>query len=221
MWTQLTEWLPMWMAPNLVTTLGGSCCLMSYLLTAYYNYSLQDEIPTWLMIFNGVAILTYYTLDCMDGKQARRTGSSSPLGQLFDHGMDCVSNISHLSAIQCIVLVHPVTFFWLQVTLQFTFFQAQWEGTYHCSLLNILFRVHTYHIAIFFTVLTCCIFIRILHGNLAACDWKYWSDGSELQHGIVVSLDWVDYWKSVLQHRAHLSTRLWNSVSVSRYYYRR
>lgn len=26
--------------------------------------------------------------DCMDGKQARRTGSSSPLGQLFDHGCD-------------------------------------------------------------------------------------------------------------------------------------
>jgi hypothetical protein len=26
------------------------------------------------------------TLDAIDGKQARRTGSSSPLGQLFDHG---------------------------------------------------------------------------------------------------------------------------------------
>jgi ethanolaminephosphotransferase len=25
----------------------------------------------------------YYTLDCMDGKQARRTGTSSPLGQLL------------------------------------------------------------------------------------------------------------------------------------------
>lgn len=26
------------------------------------------------------------TLDAIDGKQARRTGSSSPLGELFDHG---------------------------------------------------------------------------------------------------------------------------------------
>ena len=26
----------------------------------------------------------------MDGKQARRTGSSSPLGQLFDHGCDAL-----------------------------------------------------------------------------------------------------------------------------------
>ena len=34
------------------------------------------------------ALLAYQTLDNMDGKQARRTGSSSPLGQLFDHGCD-------------------------------------------------------------------------------------------------------------------------------------
>jgi ethanolaminephosphotransferase len=27
-------------------------------------------------------------LDEMDGKQARRTGNSSPLGMLFDHGVD-------------------------------------------------------------------------------------------------------------------------------------
>jgi ethanolaminephosphotransferase len=32
-------------------------------------------------------LFLYQTLDAIDGKQARRTGSSSPLGQLFDHGM--------------------------------------------------------------------------------------------------------------------------------------
>ena len=30
-------------------------------------------------------------LDNMDGKQARRTGSSSPLGMLFDHGCDALT----------------------------------------------------------------------------------------------------------------------------------
>ena len=39
-----------------------------------------------MYLFNGLAVLTYLHLDCIDGKQARRTGSSSPLGQLFDHG---------------------------------------------------------------------------------------------------------------------------------------
>ncbi len=29
-------------------------------------------------------------LDNMDGKQARRTGTSSPLGMMFDHGCDAL-----------------------------------------------------------------------------------------------------------------------------------
>ena len=35
----------------------------------------------------------YYlqSLDAIDGKQARRTGTSSPLGELFDHGCDSLS----------------------------------------------------------------------------------------------------------------------------------
>jgi ethanolaminephosphotransferase len=38
-------------------------------------------------------LLVYQTLDNMDGKQARRTGSSTPLGLLFDHGCDAVNSI--------------------------------------------------------------------------------------------------------------------------------
>lgn len=33
----------------------------------------------------------YITLDNVDGKQARRTGTSSPLGQMFDHGCDALT----------------------------------------------------------------------------------------------------------------------------------
>ena len=35
--------------------------------------------------------LVYRVLDEMDGKQARKTGNSSPLGLLFDHGCDAFS----------------------------------------------------------------------------------------------------------------------------------
>lgn len=38
----------------------------------------------------GLATLAYLHLDCLDGKQARRTRSASPLGQLFDHGCDAL-----------------------------------------------------------------------------------------------------------------------------------
>jgi phosphatidylglycerophosphate synthase len=38
-----------------------------------------------------MGLFVYQTLDAIDGKQARRTGSSNSLGELFDHGCDSVS----------------------------------------------------------------------------------------------------------------------------------
>jgi len=35
----------------------------------------------------------YQTFDAIDGKQARRTWTSSPLGELFDHGCDAMSTV--------------------------------------------------------------------------------------------------------------------------------
>lgn len=42
-------------------------------------------------------ISTYLNLDAIDGKQARRTGTSSPLGELFDHGCDAVNLLVFLT----------------------------------------------------------------------------------------------------------------------------
>ena len=134
MWTNLTELLPLWLAPNAVTTIGGAFCLSSYLVSAYYNAKFDSMVPNWVIVWNGICMMIYYTLDAMDGKQARRTNSSSPLGQLFDHGMDCVCNINHLSMVQCIVPMPPTTFFWMQSALQFAFFEAQWEEYYTGTL---------------------------------------------------------------------------------------
>ncbi len=148
-WTQMVEFLPLWLAPNLVTTIGGCHCLISYLLSVYYlNNNTDDEagdggdggeasvnpIPRWLYFWNAFALFAYYTLDCMDGKQARRTNNSSPLGQLFDHGVDALGNVSHVQAIQCIVQLPPVLLVTLQCSLQTAFFQAQWEEYYTGSL---------------------------------------------------------------------------------------
>jgi phosphatidylglycerophosphate synthase len=50
-------------------------------------YSVFDGISR-----SGVALAqAYQTLDNLDGRQARRTGSSSPLGLLFDHGVDALN----------------------------------------------------------------------------------------------------------------------------------
>ena len=82
-WTYLTELLPLWLAPNMVTTLGGLHCALAYGTLWYYCPDFDTTPPDWVVMLAAYCTFAYYTLDCMDGKQARRTGSSSPLGQLL------------------------------------------------------------------------------------------------------------------------------------------
>ena len=49
------------------------------------------EVPPVVLVFAAICLFLYQCLDALDGKQARRTGSASPLGELFDHGCDAVS----------------------------------------------------------------------------------------------------------------------------------
>lgn len=47
--------------------------------------------PTWLYFSFAFGLFMYQTMDNIDGKQARRTGMSSGLGELFDHGIDSLN----------------------------------------------------------------------------------------------------------------------------------
>ena len=49
------------------------------------------QAPRICSLLCGLGLFVYQTLDAIDGKQARRTNSSSPLGELFDHGCDSLS----------------------------------------------------------------------------------------------------------------------------------
>lgn len=40
-----------------------------------------------------ISVKLVYFIDGIDGKQARRTGTSGPLGELFDHGVDSYSAV--------------------------------------------------------------------------------------------------------------------------------
>jgi ethanolaminephosphotransferase len=131
-WQYLTDLLPMTMAPNMVTTLGGLHCLLAYVVTWYYSPTFSSPVvPDWVLLLNAYCCAAYYTLDCMDGKQARRTGTSSPLGQLFDHGVDCLCLQQHLSMCMAWLAIPDSQWFWAaQACLQFSFFMAQWEEYY-------------------------------------------------------------------------------------------
>ncbi|KAL3137923.1 hypothetical protein ABBQ38_005170 [Trebouxia sp. C0009 RCD-2024] len=90
-WNGIVELLPLWLAPNLITLIGVSALVVAYVVTLFYLPGLAGSGPWWLYYLNGFSVFWYLHLDCLDGKQARRTKSSSPLGQLFDHGVDALS----------------------------------------------------------------------------------------------------------------------------------
>lgn len=52
---------------------------------------MMGPIPSWFCFLQAWCYFAYRMLDEMDGKQARRTGNSSPLGLIFDHGCDAFS----------------------------------------------------------------------------------------------------------------------------------
>lgn len=95
-WNFVVQFFPRWLAPNLLTFSGWSLLFMIYAVTCYYDphftASVGDDeskrLPSiWWLIF-AFAHFAAHTFDGCDGKQARRTNSSSPLGELFDHGLD-------------------------------------------------------------------------------------------------------------------------------------
>lgn len=90
-WTYAATFMPDWLAPNAITLIGVSGMLMSIFFTVYYTPELTGDGPRWLYFFSAISLFFYQTMDNIDGKQARRTGSSSPLGELFDHGIDSLN----------------------------------------------------------------------------------------------------------------------------------
>jgi len=79
-------------APNTITCIAFLFNLIPHFTIIFLSgESLSADIPRWLCVVTGICQFLYMHFDNMDGKQARRTGSSSSLGMLYDHGLDSVS----------------------------------------------------------------------------------------------------------------------------------
>ena len=66
-------------------------CLSSSRLQVWYCPNASERPPWPATLAAAIGLFLYQSLDAIDGKQARRTGTSSPLGELFDHGCDSLS----------------------------------------------------------------------------------------------------------------------------------
>jgi phosphatidylglycerophosphate synthase len=76
----------------MVTVLGVLAQLSGVLIIIFYDLTMTKILPKWVYIYFVISAFLGQTLDAIDGKHARNTNRSSPLGQLMDHGCDAFSN---------------------------------------------------------------------------------------------------------------------------------
>eukprot|EP01116_Phalansterium_solitarium_P009198 TRINITY_DN23244_c0_g1_i1.p1 TRINITY_DN23244_c0_g1~~TRINITY_DN23244_c0_g1_i1.p1 ORF type:complete len:378 (+),score=-37.77 TRINITY_DN23244_c0_g1_i1:117-1250(+) len=89
-WNWLLDFIPTWVAPNVLTLAGLFSVFASYFVFVPYADN-PEQTPWSTYVLSAFFIFAYQTLDNLDGKQARKTGSSSPLGECFDHGCDSLT----------------------------------------------------------------------------------------------------------------------------------
>jgi ethanolaminephosphotransferase len=139
-WNNFVKLLPLWLAPNMVTLLGFFFILANVGILAIYIPDLVGPGPTWVYYSFALGLWMYSTMDNVDGKQARRTGTSSGLGELFDHGIDSL-NCTLASLLETAAMAlgpTPIGAFTAMVPVLPMFFST-WE-TYH---------THTLYLGIF------------------------------------------------------------------------
>ncbi|KAL3690902.1 hypothetical protein R1sor_004553 [Riccia sorocarpa] len=118
----------------MITLMGFMFILTSSLLSYIYSPTLGEAAPAWVYFLHGLLLFLYQTFDAVDGKQARRTNSSSPLGELFDHGCDALTCAFGTMSFAASVLAGKyVLGYWFIATI--AFFGATWESFFTDTLI--------------------------------------------------------------------------------------
>ena len=129
-WNWLIELIPMWLAPNLITFIGLLSNIIGSLTLFWFCPTLTEAAPSWSYFLAAISLFIYQALDAVDGKQARRTQSASPLGELFDHGCDALSGGLLILSTMCVLRIGDssfVVFSSLLVELG-VFYSAHWRA---------------------------------------------------------------------------------------------
>ncbi|KAJ8412094.1 hypothetical protein AAFF_G00143610 [Aldrovandia affinis] len=145
-WEWLVGCVPTWIAPNLITIVGLVTNIFTTLVLVYYCPTATEQAPLWAYLSCAVGLFIYQSLDAIDGKQARRTNSSSPLGELFDHGCDSLSTVFVVLG-TCISIqlgTNPDWMFFCCFAGMFMFYCAHWQ-TYVSGTLRFGIRLRNFY----------------------------------------------------------------------------
>lgn len=132
-WQWVVDRIPDWWAPNALTLAGLAVNVATTVILMVYSPDAVSEPSFWSFFLCSAGLFVYMTLDAIDGKQARRTRSSSPLGELFDHGCDAIS-IAFIIVGACIALQlggSPRLMLFKCFGTMFIFYAAHWQA--YCS----------------------------------------------------------------------------------------
>lgn len=135
-WQRFVNVFPLWMAPNMVTLLGLMFIVVSDVLVFYFDPYYETVSPQWLYFWHSFAVFMYQTFDACDGMHARRTGQSSPLGELFDHCCDSMNTslmVIQFSSVANLGHNTPLPFL-VQFSTLANFYLSTWEEFYTHTL---------------------------------------------------------------------------------------
>ncbi|EMS62205.1 putative CDP-alcohol phosphatidyltransferase class-I family protein 2 [Triticum urartu] len=126
-WSRCVTLFPLWMPLSVGSDLHASCSKHSNSTRCrIYSPHLDTAPPRWVHLAHGILLFLYQTFDAVDGKQARRTSSSSPLGELFDHGCDALACAFEALALGSTLMCGRLTFcYWVVAAVPF--YLATWE----------------------------------------------------------------------------------------------
>jgi len=147
-WNNFALIMPRSISPNAVTLTGffSFCIGLSVLLFDALAMKAETGIMAssgifGIQLFVAFCMWFYQTMDAVDGKHARNTGQSSPLGALFDHGCDSCAMVVGALCVELSLThptdnVHNMTFIHLMAYFMpmTSFYFAQWEH-YHIGVL--------------------------------------------------------------------------------------
>ncbi|EFA85501.1 dihydropyrimidinase [Heterostelium album PN500] len=145
-----------------VTATGFVCNFIALFLMSSYMRPVNDgQEPVddssfrWVHFISAFFIFFYVMMDNIDGKQARRTKTSSPLGELFDHGCDSftVGLATSVVGLSVGLSFWEILFTFILSTIPF--YLAHWEEYFTHQLILGMFNGPTE--AEFIVILFCCI----------------------------------------------------------------
>ena len=126
---KLLNYIPVTIAPNTITTIGFLLNIFYFIITTISTgLKGSSNISSITCYLSALSYFLYNILDNCDGKQARKTNSSSPLGLLIDHGTDACTTFFIVLGFGSIISINHILFYGMLYIMTTSYFYLSiWE----------------------------------------------------------------------------------------------